>query len=66
LFDHIDRLHGCPLNREEVSVASIDFRFVPQRFSEAAFANAAKSVNTATAFLPGFYFTRESVEPGVS
>jgi hypothetical protein len=66
LFDHIDRLHGCPLNREEVSVASIDFRFVPQRFSEAAFANAAKSVNTATAFLPGFYFTRESVEPDVS
>ncbi len=66
LFDHIDRLHGCPLNREEVSVASIDFRFVPQRFAEAAFTNAARSVNTATAFLPGFYFTRESVEPGLN
>ena len=66
LFDHIDRLHGCPLNREEASVASIDFRFVPQRFAEAAFANAACSVNTATAFLPGCYFTRESVEPGLN
>ena len=66
LFDHIDRLHGCPLNREEVSVASIDFRFVPQRFAEAAFTNTARSVNTATAFLPGCYFTREAVEPGLN
>ncbi len=66
LFDHIDRLHGCPLNRESVSVASIDFRFVPQRFAEAAFTNAARSVNTATAFLPGCYFTRELVEPGLN
>lgn len=66
LFDHINRLHGCPLNREEVSVASIDFRFVPQRFAEAAFTNAARSVNTATAFLPGFYFTRDLVERGLN
>ncbi len=66
LFDHIDRLHGCPLNREEVSVASIDFRFVPQCFAEVAFTNAARSVNTATAFLPGCYFTRELVQPGMN
>ena len=66
LFDHIDRLHGCPLNREEVSVASIDFRFVPQCFAEAAFKNAARSVNTATSFLPGCYFTRELVQPGMN
>jgi len=57
LFDHIDRLHGCPLNREGVSVASIDFRFVPVRFAEAAFRDAASSINTGTAFLPGHYFT---------
>jgi len=66
LFDHIDRLHGCPLNREGVSVASIDFRFVPQRFAEDAFSNAALSVNTATAFIPGCYFTEESIPPGES
>lgn len=65
-FDHIDRLHGCPINREGVSVASIDFRFVPQRFAEAAFSNAASSVNTSIAFLPGFYFARELVEPGLN
>ena len=66
LFDHIDRLHGCPLNRENVSVASIDFRFVPQRFAAAAFANAARSVNTSTSFLPGCYFTSELLEPGLN
>jgi hypothetical protein len=59
LFDHIDRLHGCPLNREGVSVASIDFRFVPVRFAEAAFRDAASSINTGTAFLPGHYFMAE-------
>lgn len=59
LFDHIDRLHGCPLNREGVSVASIDFRFVPVRFAEAAFREATSSINTGTAFLPGHYFTAE-------
>ena len=59
LFDHIDRLHGCPLNREGVSVVSIDFRFVPVRFAEAAFRDAASSINTGTAFLPGHYFTVE-------
>lgn len=57
LFDHIDRLHGCPLNREGVSVASIDFRFVPVRFAEAAFRSDATSINTGTAFLPGHYFS---------
>ena len=59
LFDHIDRLHGCPLNREGVSVASIDFRFVPVRFAPAAFHAPARSINTGTAFLPGHYFTAE-------
>ena len=57
LFDHIDRLHGCPLNREGVSVASIDFRFVPQRFAAQAFRSEATSINTGTAFLPGHYFS---------
>ena len=61
LFDHIDRLHGCPLNREGVSVASIDFRFVPERFSTEAFRTDATSLNTGTAFLPGHYFTKEPI-----
>jgi len=59
LFDHIDRLHGCPLNREGVSVASIDFRFVPERFAAQAFCSDATSINTGTAFLPGHYFSEE-------
>ena len=59
LFDHIDRLHGCPINREGVSVASIDFRFVPVRFAQEAFSSQAMSINTGTAFLPGHYFTAE-------
>ena len=59
LFDHIDRLHGCPLNREGVSVASIDFRFVPVRFAAQAFRSEATSINTGTAFLPGHYFSDE-------
>lgn len=59
LFDHIDRQHGCPLNREGLSVASIDFRFVPVRFAEAAFRSTATSINTGSAFRPGHYFTAE-------
>ena len=61
LFDHIDRLHGCPLNREGVSVASIDFRFVPERYASEAFRTDATSLNTGTAFLPGYYFTEEPI-----
>lgn len=59
LFDHIDRLHGCPINREGVSVASIDFRFVPARFAKEAFRSQEISINTGTAFLPGHYFSLE-------
>jgi len=59
LFDHIDRLHGCPINREGSSVASVDFRFVPVRFAEQAFRSEATSINTGTAFLPGQYFSAE-------
>ena len=59
LFDHIDRLHGCPINREGSSVASVDFRFVPVRFAEQAFRSEATSINTGTAFLPGHYFSAE-------
>ena len=59
LFDHIDRLHGCPINREGSSVASVDFRFVPVRFAEQAFRSEATSINTGTAFLPCHYFSAE-------
>lgn len=62
LFDHIDRLHGCAINREAVSVASIDFRFVPQRFACAAFADAALSINTHTPLRPGGYFSSKPME----
>ena len=62
LFDHIDRLHGCTRNREAVSVVSIDFRFVPQRFASAAFTDAASSINTGTPLLPGGYFSSNPVE----
>ena len=64
LFDHIDRLHGCPINREGSSVASIDFRFVPVRFAEQAFRSEATSINTGTAFLPGHYFTEKPWKGG--
>lgn len=66
LFDHIDRLHGCLRSREPCSVASIDFRFVPQRFAAAAFAAAAaSSVNTATPMVPGGYFSLEVMHGGL-
>ncbi|QEY32417.1 hypothetical protein EVJ50_09505 [Synechococcus sp. RSCCF101] len=63
MFDHIDRLHGCPINKENTVVASIDFRFVPLRFAEPAFAAAARSINAAVAFLPGQYFSPEPLTP---
>lgn len=66
LFDHIDRLHGCPINREQVSVASVDFRFVPVRFADEAFRSDATSINTGTAFLPGHYFTAKPLAGGAS
>lgn len=65
LFDHIDRLHGCLRSRELCSVASIDFRFVPQRFAAAAFATAASSVNTATPLVPGGYFSVDVMHGGM-
>jgi hypothetical protein len=64
LFDHIDRLHGCLRSREEHSVASIDFRFVPERFAAAAFATTASSVNTATPLVPGAYFSLHPLHGG--
>lgn len=61
LFNHIDRRHGCCRNREGVSVSSIDFRFVPQRFAAAAFQEARHSLNTRVAMAPGSYFTAEAL-----
>lgn len=65
LFDHIDRKHGCPINREGVSVASMDFRFVPVRFAAAAFAQPATSLNTHTPLVPGGYFRAEPMDGAV-
>jgi len=62
LFDHIDRLHGCPINREGVSVVSIDFRFVMARFAQDAFCSEATSINTGTPFLPGHYFSEKPLD----
>ncbi len=61
MFDHIERLHGCVPNREDHSVASIDFRFVPERFADDAFKYAKKSINTKTPMLPGGYFSKEPI-----
>ena len=63
LFNHIDRRHGCCRNREGVSVSSIDFRFVPERFAAAAFARQQHSLNTGVALVPGGYFSAEPVGP---
>lgn len=57
MFDHIDRLHGCKINREGYSVLSIDFRFVPERLAKEAFRDAGCSFNTKTPFIPGSYFS---------
>lgn len=61
LFNHIDRRHGCRRNREGVSVSSIDFRFVPQRFAAAAFQETRHSLNTRVAMAPGSYFTAKAL-----
>ena len=61
LFNHIDRRHGCCLNREGLSVASIDFRFIPERFSNQAFQNTGKTINTKIQLLPGAYFSRQYI-----
>ena len=61
LFNHIDRRHGCSLNREGVSVASIDFRFIPERFAISAFKNTSKTINTKIQLLPGEYFSSQPI-----
>ena len=61
MFDHIERLHGCVINREEHSVASIDFRFVAERFGNDAFKHADHSINTKTPMIPGGYFSKEPI-----
>ena len=61
MFDHIERFHGCVLNQEEHSVASIDFRFVPERFASDAFKHAEHSINTKTPMIPGGYFSKEAM-----
>ena len=61
MFDHIERLHGCVPNREDHSVASIDFRFVPERFADDAFKHANHSINIKTPMLPGDYFSKEPI-----
>ena len=59
LFNHIDRRHGCCRNREGVSVSSIDFRFVPVRFADAAFQGEQRSLNTRVVMVTGGYFSAE-------
>jgi len=62
-FDHIDRLHGCKLNRTGQLVMSIDFRFVPISLAAQAFDSASTTVNTGMALRPGAYFTAEPLLP---
>lgn len=63
LFNHIDRRHGCCLNREKKTVASIDFRFIPVRFSKYAFKNNYHTINSKLKLQPGAYFSRQIISP---
>ena len=61
LFNHIDRRHGCCLNREQKSVASIDFRFIPVRFAKHAFKNKNQTINSKLQLQPGAYFSSQII-----
>jgi hypothetical protein len=63
LFNHIDRRHGCCLNREKKSVASIDFRCIPVRFAKHAFQNKNKTINSKLQLQPGAYFNSQIISP---
>jgi hypothetical protein len=53
-FDHIDCLHGSNPNPNDVTMASFDFRLA---IADLYYPTASKSVNTATEFKPGGYFS---------
>ena len=62
MFNHIDRKHGCVVNKEAATVVSIDFRFVPIRFANLAFQAPQQSLNTHRSMGPGDYFRADPLE----
>lgn len=63
VFNHIDLLHGCKINRTGKIVMSIDFRFVPLSASVLAFTNPSVTVNSSMPMKPGGYFFADILSP---
>ena len=59
-IDHINCLHGSPINKTESTLITLDFRLVPEKYAEYAFSNRL-SVNTKLAFTKGKYFSCEAL-----
>ena len=55
-FDHIDCLHGSDPNETSKTMVSFDFRLA---LKELYFDTDASSVNLATSFVPGSYFSKD-------
>jgi len=63
VFNHIDLLHGCKINRTGKTVMSIDFRFIPFSTSASAFASPHVTVNSSMLMKPGGYFCADILNP---
>jgi len=63
VFNHIDLLHGCKINRTGKIVMSIDFRFIPLSASVSAFASPGVTVNSSMLMKPGGYFSANILSP---
>ena len=55
-FDHIDCLHGSDPNETNKTMVSFDFRLA---LKELYFDTDASSINLATSFVPGYYFSKD-------
>ena len=53
-FDHIDLLHGSPINNTGSTMVSFDFRVAPLSMY---FDSNSKSINMSSSFSPGSYFS---------
>ena len=57
-FDHIDCLHGCDINQNDLTMTSFDFRIA---LSSLYFDTNNYAVNTKVEFKPGSYFSNELI-----
>ena len=55
-FDHIDCLHGSDPNETDKTMVSFDFRLA---LKDIYYDTDASSVNLATNFVPGSYFSKD-------